>query len=90
LEIATLFVSYAELVRIPSLNWSLAGKETVRYDYNEMVFHFFDKNPDDVPESEVEPVCSVAYGDEHFRKIYEFLTKSVPSMERNGRIGEDA
>jgi hypothetical protein len=89
LGVATLFVSYAEIVRIPSLNWSLSGKETVRYDYEKMVFHFFDKDPEDRPEDEVEPVASVAYGDMQFRGIYEFLMKTVPLMDRKGRLGED-
>jgi hypothetical protein len=90
LEIATLFVAYAELVRIPALNWSLAGKETVRYDYSQMVFHFFDQDPDDMSEREVEPIFSVPYGDVRFQGFYEFLMKNVPSMERNGRMGKDA
>jgi hypothetical protein len=32
LDVATLFVSYAELVRVPPMNWTLASKLTVRYD----------------------------------------------------------
>jgi hypothetical protein len=81
LEIATLFVSYAELVEIPSLTWSLAGEETIRYDYEEMVFQLFEKNPDDLPDSDVQPVLSVAYGDARFQEIYDFLTKTVPLMK---------
>ena len=32
LDVAMLFVSYAELVRIPSMNWTLSSKLGVRYD----------------------------------------------------------
>jgi hypothetical protein len=39
---------------------------------------------------EAEPAFSVHYGDERFDDFYEFLTKSVPSMERNARVGKNA
>jgi len=89
LDVATLFVSYGELVPVPSLNWSLSGKETVRYDYDAMAFHFFDRNPDDVPETEVKPAFSLPYGDPRFPDFYKFLMKIVPSMERSWRLGRD-
>ena len=45
MDIATLFVSYGELVRIPAMNWTLSDKLSVRYDYDEMVSQFFEKDP---------------------------------------------
>lgn len=33
LDVATLFISYAEIVQIPGLNWGLTDKTCVRYDY---------------------------------------------------------
>lgn len=79
-DIATLFVSYAELVEIPSLNWTLPDGLSVRYDYDEMVFHFFKKDPSHSPESDAS--LSVAYGEEGFQNFYDFLMKIVPSMSR--------
>ena len=81
LDVATLFVSYAELVRIPAMNWTLSGGLSVRYGYDEMVFRFFPKNPDDLPEDEA-PLFSLAYGEQGFQDFYDFLMKIVPSMER--------
>lgn len=76
LDVATLFVSYAELVRVPTMNWTLASKLTVRYDYDEMVFHFFASDKDK------EPLLSVSHDKKEFQAFYDFLIKTVPSMER--------
>jgi hypothetical protein len=81
LDVATLFVSYAELVRIPSMNWTLSGGLSVRYDYEDMVFSFFPENPDNLPEGDP-PILSLAYGDERFQDFYDFLMKVIPSLER--------
>jgi hypothetical protein len=89
LDVATLFVSYGELVRIPSMNWTLSSKLSVRYDYDEMVFRFYESEPSDLPEDEVRPLFSLAYGDEEFQSFYDFLMKLVPSMDRLGHSGED-
>ena len=89
LGVATLFVSYGELVRVPSLGWTVSDKQTVRYDYDAMAFHFFDRNPDDAPETEVKPMFSIPHGDPRFPDFYKFLMKIVPSMERSWRLGED-
>jgi hypothetical protein len=89
LDIATLFVSYGELVRIPSMNWTLSNELTVRYDYEEMVFHVFQEDPSHSSEEDVPPILSVAYGEEGFQDLYDFFMKIVPSMERKGRLGED-
>jgi hypothetical protein len=82
LDIATLFVSYAELVRIPSMNWTLPDGLSVRYDYDEMIFKFFDKDPSDLADGEKYPACSLAYGEDLFQDFYDFLIKNVPSMAR--------
>lgn len=76
LDVAALFVSYAELVRVPTMNWTLASKLTVRYDYHHMVFHFFTSDKDE------EPLLTVSYGKKEFQAFYDFLIKTVPSMER--------
>jgi hypothetical protein len=89
LDVATLFVFYAELVRVPSMNWTLSGELSLRYDYDEMVFHFFDRNPSDSPDDEVMPMFSLAHGEEGFQDLYDFLVKTVPLMERKGRLGQD-
>jgi hypothetical protein len=66
LDVAMLFLSYAELVRIPAMNWTLSGGLTVRYDYEQMVFSFFPKNPDDLPKGEP-PMFALAHGDAVFQ-----------------------
>jgi hypothetical protein len=86
LDIAALFVSYGELVSIPVMNWTLSGGITVRYDYDEMVFRFFEKNPD---LQEGEPLQSLTYGTDQFQDFYDFLMKTVPEMERKSHTGED-
>jgi hypothetical protein len=89
LDVATLFISYAELVQMPSMNWTLSDKLSVRYDYDEMVFHFFDKDPSDLQESdEALPLSSVSYGEEGFQNFYDFLMKTVPLMHRKSQLGE--
>jgi hypothetical protein len=88
LDVGILFISYAELVRIPSLNWSLTDKSTVRYDYNKMIFRFFDKVPD-FSVDDVSPLFSLAHGEEGFRDFYDFLVLIVPMMERKTDLGED-
>jgi hypothetical protein len=87
LDVATLFVSYGELVHVPTLN-ICTEKETVHYDYDAMVFHFFDTDPG-WPEPEVEPTVSIPYDDPRFQDFYNFLMKIVPSMARSSRLGED-
>jgi hypothetical protein len=89
LDIATLFISYGELVRVPSMNWGLSSRLCVRYDYDEMVFRFYEKNLSDVDEDQNRPRLSLAYGDEGFQEFYDFLMKTVPLMEKKGRLGED-
>lgn len=89
LDVVTLFISYAELVRIPTMNWTFAGKLSVRYDHDEMVFHFFERDPSDLPEDEVVPLFSLSHGEEGFQDLYDFLVKTVPWMERKGRLGKD-
>jgi len=89
LDVATLFVSYAELVHIPSMNWTLSSKLTVRYDYSEMVFRFYEKEPPDLSGDEVLPLVSLAHGDEEFQNFYDFLMKIVPSMERKDILVKD-
>jgi len=84
LDVTTLFVSNAELVRIPAMNWTLSGGLSVRYDYEDMVFFFFPENPDNLPEGEP-PMISLAYGDDGFQDFYDFLMKVVPSLGRNDK-----
>jgi|SRR5579863_2546 len=89
LDVATLFISYAELVKIPVMNWTLASKLSVRYDYDEMVFLFFEKDPSDLQENEILPRFSLAYGEDRFQDFYDLLVKIVPLMERKHRFDED-
>jgi hypothetical protein len=89
LDVAMLFISYAELVQVPSMNWTLSDKLSVRYDYDEMTFHFFEREPSDWPESELLPAFSLAHGERGFQEFYDFLMKTVRLMERKGRLGED-
>jgi hypothetical protein len=84
LDVTTLFLSYAELVPIPVLNWSLTDNSTVRYDYDEMVFHFFNENPDS-SESKILPLFSLAYGEEGFQDFHKFLVRTVPLMNKTQR-----
>jgi len=62
LDVATLFVSYAELVQVPGMNWTLSGGLSVRYDYDEMIFRFFEQDPSTLPEGEDSPVRTLAHG----------------------------
>jgi len=88
LDVATLFVSYAELVRLPSLGIHFHPGPVVEYDYDEMVFNFFDKEPDDaVDEGGATPVCSLSHGGDGFQDFYDFMTKTVPAMEKRSREG---
>jgi len=89
LDVATLFISYAELVRLPGLNWGFVNELTVRYDYDNMVFQFFEKDPSTLPEKEFAPIFSLAYGDDGFLEFYDFLVRIVPLMEKKGWMGED-
>jgi len=87
LDVTMLFLSYAELVQIPSLNWCLADKSTVRYDYEQMVFSFFDKNPDH--SDDVTLLFSLAHGQSGFDDFYKFLSKIVPLMAKKRWLEED-
>lgn len=81
LDVAMLFVSYADLVRVPSMNWTLSSKLTVRYDYDRMIFRFYATDPSDADEEASPPLLSVAHGDQEFQGFYDFLIKVVPSIE---------
>jgi hypothetical protein len=89
LDVTILFISYAELVRIPTMNWTFSGKATLRYDYDDMVFYFFETDPSDLPEKEAVPLASLAHGENGFQDLYDFLVNAVPLMERKSRLGED-
>jgi len=86
LDATTLFVSYGELVRIPAMNWTLSDKLSVRYDYDEMIFRFYERDPSDLPEAP--PLFSFVYGDDGFQSFYDFLMRVVPTMERQGDLRE--
>lgn len=88
LDIATLFISYAELARIPGLNWSLPSDLSVRYDYDRMVFRFFEGKLSDPGEDDAPTLLVLAHGDDGFQEFYDFLTKTVPQM-KNGTLGEE-
>jgi hypothetical protein len=88
LDIATLFISYAEIVQIPSLNWSLTDKLAVRYDYERMSFRFFDHRLS-VVEDDADPIFSLGYGEASFQDFYDFLVRVVPEMQRKTDLGED-
>ena len=89
MDVATLFVSYAQLVQLPSLNLIFSGGLTVKYDYDEMIFHFFEKEPKrDCPDTD-RPVHSLRFGDEEFDDFYNFMIHTVPAMGRSARAGKD-
>jgi hypothetical protein len=88
LDVATLFISYAEIVQIPGLNWGLTDKSAVRYDYDRMIFHFFDRPLSGLDE-DADPLFSLAYGAENFQDFYDFLIRVVPEMHRKTDLGED-
>lgn len=82
LDVATLFVSYGDLVRVPGMNWTLSSKLSVRYDYETMIFRFYKADPSDSDEDTNSPLLSLAHGEPGFHDFYDFLIKTVPSMER--------
>ncbi len=82
LDVATLFVSYVDLVRVASMNWTLSSKLSVRYDYDRMIFRFYETEPSDSEEETNPPLLSVAHGEQDFQGFYDFLMKIIPSMER--------
>lgn len=82
LDVVMLFISYAELVKIPTMNWTLSSKLSVRYDYEEMVFLFYDNDPSIPPEPEPSPKYSLGYGEHGFQEFYDFLEKIVPLMQK--------
>jgi len=84
LDVAALFVSYAELVRVPSLNWTLPDKRSVSCDYDQMVFYFFNRDTADSQNSEAAPLFSLAHGEQGFQEFYNFLAKTIPLMETKG------
>jgi hypothetical protein len=88
LDVATLFISYAEIVQVPRLNWCLTDQSAVRYDYERMIFHFFDQ-PLSGLEDDADPLFSLAYGDENFQDFYDFLVRVVPEMQRKTDLGKD-
>ena len=63
-------------------------KSTVRYDYDEMIFHFFIEDPD-FSKTELSPLFSLAYGQEEFQDFYAFLMRTVPLMSKKSDLGED-
>ncbi len=87
LDVTMLFLSYAELVHVPSLNWTLSDKLTVRYDDDQMVFAFFDKDPDHSDDATL--LFSLAHGESGFDDFYNFLSKTVPLMGKNSWLEED-
>ena len=84
LDVATLFISYAELVHVPSLNWSTPSKLSVRYDYDQMAFSFYDQDPDFAP-NELPPMYVLREGEAAFKDFYNFLMKEIPRMQRSKR-----
>jgi hypothetical protein len=78
LDVAMLFVSYADLVRVPSMNWTLASKLTVRYDYDRMIFHFYATEPSDANTETNPPLLSVAHGEPGFQDFHDFIIQVHP------------
>lgn len=87
LDVTMLFISYAELVHVPSLNWALSDKMAVRYDYDKMLFHFYEGDPDKCEDPM--PLESLAYGDDGFLDFHDFLARIVPLMQKKTDSGED-
>ena len=80
LDITNLFVSYAELAQIPSLNMSFNGDIDIEYSYDEMYFQFKKYNPiNKVMESVGERIY---YGCDDFNELYELLTKTITRLSK--------
>jgi len=81
LDVTVLFLSYSALVDIPSLNWTLSDGLGVRYDYENMIFSFFQKEGNRMLGTNTKDLgIYLKYGDQHFNDFYNFLMKSVPKM----------
>jgi hypothetical protein len=87
-DVAALFVSYAELVRMPCLNVSISERMSVKYDYENMVFRFFDGDLSSADQEGARPRTSISYGQPGFQEFYDFLVRVVPIMERKGDVGD--
>lgn len=82
LDIASLFISYANIVRLPSLSTGIYGGIHVKYDYDEMSFSFFRqaKRGSGKNDNLVDLGYRVKYGQPEFTELYDFLTKIVPNL----------
>ena len=80
LDITNLFISYAELAQIPSLNIGFHNDISVIYSYDEMYFRFTKFDPTlkkDVTVSE-----KIFYGSEDFDDLYKFLIDTMPRLSK--------
>lgn len=82
LDIATLFVSYARTVNMPTLNVGIGGGIQVQYDFDEMSFHFFRELPrkHEGKEKLIDLEYEVKYGEPEFDELYDFLTRTIPHL----------
>jgi len=83
LDIALLFVSYAEIAPLPSLNWSTGfeGGLHVRYNTNDMSFNFFRDAKDKSGSRKITDLnIKVRYGQKGFNDLYQFFTETLPKL----------
>jgi hypothetical protein len=67
-----------DLVRVPSMNWTLSSKLSVRYYYDRMILRFYETEPSDSEEETNPPLLSVVHGEQDFQGFYDFLMKIIP------------
>lgn len=83
LDVALLFVSYAEIAPLPSLSWgtSSEGGINVRYNNDDMSFNFFRIKKNKTGEYKITNLnVKVRYGQKEFDDLYQFFTETVPNL----------
>jgi hypothetical protein len=87
LDVATLFVSYSELVSLPCLNWGLSDGFGVEYDFDDMRFDFVQEPRPIRSKDRVHLGISISYGEPLFDNLYEFLTQTIPRLYKGQPSG---
>ena len=83
-DVALLFVSYAEIAPMPSLNIAMGsdGGIGVRWNSEEMSFEFYRNRGSGTDRREERLGCKVTYGEKGFDELYTFLTRILPAIDR--------
>lgn len=80
LDVAILFIAYADLVELPSLNWGVCSSGIhVKYDYDEMSFNFLREI--DHKMQLIDLGIKVRYGEQEFTELYDFFMRIVPNLK---------